>query len=90
MPNVLRVGFVDAAGGTIIGSLAPTVLVNGHPIAVVGAAVASHGLSPHNNATMSGHSGSVSAGGRGVCRAGDAATCGHTGTPGSADVAAGG
>jgi len=42
MPGVSRVG-ADAAGGTIVGNLAPTVLVNGSPIAVQGAPVAGHG-----------------------------------------------
>lgn len=88
MPNVLRVG-IDAAGGTITGNLSPTVTIGGVAVVVVGASVASHGIAPHNNATMVGHSATVSAGGRLICRAGDAASCGHTGSGGSASVEAG-
>lgn len=87
MPGISRVG-VDAAGGTITGNLAPTVFVNGSPIAVKGAAVAGHGPSPHASPTMSGSSSTVYANGIQVCRAGDAATCGHAAS-GSGDVNAG-
>lgn len=87
MPGVSRVNS-DTAGGTIIGALAPSVRVNGQPVAVVGAQVAGHGDAPHNNPTMATGSGTVSAGGIAVCRAGDAATCGHAAS-GSANVRAG-
>ena len=87
MPGIARVG-VDAAGGTIVGNLAPTVFVNGSPIAVQGAAVAPHGRSPHNAAVMVGASGTVKANGIPVCRAGDAASCGDTAS-GSGTVNAG-
>lgn len=76
MPGISRVG-VDAAGGTIVGNLAPTVLVNGSPVAVKGAAVAGHGRSPHSSPVMAGASGSVKANGIPICRSGDAASCGH-------------
>lgn len=87
MPGVGRVG-VDAAGGTIVGSLAPTVIVDGSPIAVVGADVAGHGLGPHAGPVMAGGSSTVFANGIGVVRAGDAASCGDAAS-GSSDVAAG-
>jgi len=87
MPGISRVG-VDAAGGTITGNLAPTVFVNGSPIAVKGAAVAGHGLPPHASPTMSGSSSTVYANGIQVCRAGDAATCGDAAS-GSGNVNAG-
>lgn len=87
MPGVSRVG-VDKAGGTIVGNLAPTVLANGAPIAVKGAAVAAHGRSPHSGPVMSGSSGTVTANGIPICRAGDAATCGHAAS-GSGNVIAG-
>ncbi len=80
---------MDAAGGTVVGNLAPTVRVNGAPVVVQGAAVTSHGNAPHNAATMAGHSATVRANGILVCRAGDAATCGHTLAPGSSNVRAG-
>ena len=87
MPGVSRVG-IDNAGGTIVGNLAPTVLVNGAPIAVKGAQVAGHGRSPHSSPVMSGSSGTVKANGIEICRAGDAATCGHAAS-GSGNVIAG-
>jgi uncharacterized Zn-binding protein involved in type VI secretion len=87
MPGISRVG-VDAAGGTIVGNLAPTVLVNGSPIAVKGAAVSGHGRGSHSNPTMSGSSGTVTANGILICRAGDPASCGHAAS-GSGDVSAG-
>lgn len=87
MSGICRVG-VDTAGGTIVGNLAPTIFVNGSPIAVNGAEVASHGLSPHSAAVMIGGSGTVRANGIFVCRAGDAATCGHTAS-GSSTISAG-
>ena len=87
MPGIARVG-VDTAGGTITGNLAPTVFVNGSPIAVKGAAVAGHGAGPHASPTMDGASGKVYANGIAVCREGDAATCGHPAS-GSGTVSAG-
>lgn len=84
MPGVSRVN-QDTAGGTITGNLAPTVFVDNKPIAVKGAAVANHGISPHSSPVMSGHSGNVFANNIAICRAGDAASCGH-GATGSGDV----
>ena len=46
MQGVSRVG-ADAAGGTIVGNLAPTVFVNGKPIAVKGALLFNHHLKKH-------------------------------------------
>ena len=87
MPGIARVG-VDSAGGTITGNLAPTVFVNGSPIAVKDAAVAGHGLPPHASPVMVGCSTTVFANGIGVCRANDAASCGDTAS-GSGNVNAG-
>jgi uncharacterized Zn-binding protein involved in type VI secretion len=87
MPGVARVG-VDAAGGIIKGVLAPSVLVNGAPVAVKGADVTGHGSGLHAGPVMVGASGTVFAEGIGVCRAGDAANCGDTAS-GSANVLAG-
>ena len=78
----------DTAGGTITGVLAPTVFVNGKPIAVQGATVAGHGTGLHAAPTMSDASTKVYANGKGVCRAGDKATCGDAAT-GSSNVNAG-
>ncbi|MBB3017718.1 putative Zn-binding protein involved in type VI secretion [Microvirga lupini] len=90
MPGISRVG-VDAAGGTIIGNLAPTVFINGAPCAVQGADVAPHPPFPPHSAApvMVGHSSTVFACGIPVCRAGDQASCGHAAT-GSGNVFAGG
>jgi uncharacterized Zn-binding protein involved in type VI secretion len=85
MPGVGRVG-VDSAGGIITGALVPNVRVNGSPIVVVGATVAPHGNGPHSNATMAVGSSKVKAHGIPVCRAGDAATCSDTLSPGSSTV----
>jgi uncharacterized Zn-binding protein involved in type VI secretion len=87
MPGVSRVG-VDSAGGTIVGPGIPSVVVNGAPVSVIGDAVAAHGLFAHAAPTMVGGSGTVIAGGIGVVRAGDPASCGDTAT-GSSDVIAG-
>lgn len=79
MPGISRVG-ADSAGGVIVGNLAPTVFANGAPVAVKGAAVESHPpVPPHTTSpVMVGSSAKVYASGILVCRAGDAASCGHT------------
>lgn len=87
MPGVSRVG-VDSAGGIILGPGVPSVVVNGSAISVKGDSVAGHGDNPHAAPTMVGGSGSVIAGGKGVVRAGDAASCGDTAS-GSSNVIAG-
>jgi uncharacterized Zn-binding protein involved in type VI secretion len=87
MPGVSRVT-ADTAGRTIIGNLAPTVFVNGKPIAVLGARVQPHGSGRHGNAKMIEASRTVSANGIRVCRRGDRADCNHPAT-GSSDVNAG-
>lgn len=82
MPGAARVG-IDNAGGVITGNLAPTVFVNGAPIAVVGADVAGHGVGAHAGPAMVTGSATVFAQGKPVCRAGDLANCTHqaTGSP---------
>tara|TARA_R110000850_G_scaffold66678_3_gene148181 strand:+ start:1094 stop:1363 length:270 start_codon:yes stop_codon:yes gene_type:complete len=85
MKGVGRVG-VDSAGGVIVGILAPNVSVNGSPIVLVGAAVTGHGIGPHAAPTMVGGSSTVFVNGIAVCRAGDAASCGHTLSAGSDNI----
>lgn len=85
MPEVARVN-TDSAGGLITGNLAPTVFVNGSPIAVKGASVAGHGLPPHAGPVLSGSSTNVYANGILICREGDLATCGHPISSGSPTV----
>lgn len=88
MPGVSRVN-TDSAGGLIVGNLAPTVFVNGSPIAVKGASILAHGDPPHSpSPVMIGASSSVFAQGVAVCRAGDGASCGHA-AGGSGNVNAG-
>jgi uncharacterized Zn-binding protein involved in type VI secretion len=88
MPGVARIS-QDSAGGTLVGVLAPTVFVNGTNIAILGCAVAGHGIPPHAAPVMSSASNTVFAGGIPVCRQGDSASCGHA-SSGSGDVFAGG
>lgn len=87
MAGASRVG-VDTAGGIIVGDLVPSVRVNGFSIACSGASIASHGVGVHSSPKMASKSATVFAGGIGVCRSGDAASCGHTAS-GSPDVNAG-
>jgi uncharacterized Zn-binding protein involved in type VI secretion len=87
MPGVSRVN-TDSAGGTIIGALAPTVYVNGQNIVCQGSDVQGHGTGAHASPTMTDHSSTVKANGILICRAGDAASCGHAAS-GSSTVFAG-
>jgi uncharacterized Zn-binding protein involved in type VI secretion len=76
MPSVGRLG-ADSAGGTILTGN-PSVLVNGLQVAVIGSSVDGHGDSPHSSPRMTSGSQSVVAGGIGICRTGDNASCGHS------------
>lgn len=87
MPGIARVA-QDTAGGLITGNLAPTVYVNGKPIAVLGALVIGHGSGAHAAPTLVQGSATVFAQGRPVCRAGDTASCGHAAI-GASDTFAG-
>lgn len=84
MTGVARVA-TDSAGGVIVGVLAPTVYVNGVHVAVLNSAVAGHGTGAHAAPVMAACSATVFAGGIGVCRAGDAASCGDVAS-GSSNV----
>lgn len=88
MPGVSRIA-LDAAGGPISEALAPSVRVNGAPVAVLGCAVTPHGIAAHAAPVMAAASGTVFAEGIAICREGDAASCGHLAS-GSGDVSAGG
>ena len=76
MPAISRVG-VNQAGGIITGPGASTVKAEGARVTLKGDSIAAHGKSPHTAPVMVGASGTVFAEGKPVCRAGDAATCGH-------------
>ena len=76
MPSVCRKD--DTAGGALSASQTK-VKANGKLIIVDGDSVASHGLSPHDSATISAGSGmKVKIGGVKVCNSGDLASCGHS------------
>jgi uncharacterized Zn-binding protein involved in type VI secretion len=77
MPAVAQVS-KSKAGGTINGPGVSSVKVEGYTISVIGDNVQGHGLPPHSSPTMAQGSSTVFAGGKAVCRQGDAASCGHT------------
>jgi uncharacterized Zn-binding protein involved in type VI secretion len=78
----------DICGGAIIATATKT-FVNGLLVARLGDTVTSHGTGPHAAATLVGCSLTVLVEGKGVCRFGDAATCGHTVSMASPSVNAG-
>ena len=85
MPGICR------NNDTAVGDLIPSqtkVFANGEEVIVNGDAVASHGISPHNAATMVAGSTRIFVDEKAVCNAGDLATCGDAAT-GSTDVFAG-
>ena len=85
MPGICR------DNDTAVGDLIPSqtkVFANGEEVIVNGDAVASHGIAPHNAATMVAGSTRIFVDGKAVCNAGDLATCGDAAT-GSTDVFAG-
>lgn len=97
MPGgVCRVGDQNAAGGVImVGD--PTVLVNGRPIATIGAKVSPHfccgakGCPPtHCSASTTSTSATVLVGGKPVVTTGSLDTCFHPRVGGSFDVIVGG
>lgn len=69
---------ISTAGAPIVGDLAPTVFINGAPVAVAGAAVTGHGLGPHAAPVLLAPTtnGTVYANGQLICGAGDLASCG--------------
>ena len=87
MPGILRQS-IDVTGGTnAIGS--PNVFVNDKPAVRIGDAVEPHGRDSHRNPVMAAGSGTVFVNSISVCREGDIANCGHSGSPGSGNVNAG-
>lgn len=75
---------LDTAGGLIVGGGQNSVNADGKNISVKGDLVSSHDPCPdppsHCAATMLTASSSVNAGGKGIVRSGDIATCAHTST----------
>lgn len=79
MPAVARDG--DLCGGEAGGAITATAMtttVNGLAPVRIGDPIAPHGEPPHAAATMLEGSETVFFEGIGVCRVGDAASCGHT------------
>lgn len=97
MPGqVQRVGDRNSAGGVILTG-DPTVLVNGRPVATLGASVSPHpccgaqGCPPiHCAAKTTSNNGKVLVGGRPIVTSGDLDTCSHARSSGSTDVIVGG
>jgi uncharacterized Zn-binding protein involved in type VI secretion len=87
MPAVQRKGDQDDAGGAILDGI-DSVLVNGLPIAVLGAQITSHDTyeGEHLNATTRNSQSSVTAEGRFVIVTNDIDTCGHQRQGGSPNV----
>lgn len=71
---------VDAAGGVITSLTQSHVRVGGVPWATAIASVASHGITPHDNAAIPSGTSHVRIDGRIALVAGDLATCGHFAT----------
>jgi uncharacterized Zn-binding protein involved in type VI secretion len=76
MPGIVRKD-LDAAGGAQRAGGQGSVYADGALVVVLGDPVAGHGEAPHAAPIMAGASSTVFAGGKPVCRAGDAASCGH-------------
>ena len=96
MPGLVqRVGDANAVGGVILEG-DPTVLVDGRPIAVLGASITPHpccgakGCPPtHCHAETTATTATILVGGKPVVVTGDIDTCGHTRVGGSESVIAG-
>lgn len=79
MPGIARVG-IDTAGATILGGGQDFARAEGALWAVLGDAVAGHGLAPHAAPVMAQGSPFVRINGIPACRAGHTASCGHAAT----------
>jgi uncharacterized Zn-binding protein involved in type VI secretion len=89
MPNTCPVFASGTVSAIIINTGAPSVLVEGKPISLVGDQVAPHGEPPHSSSFVVNGSASVFAEGRPITLVGSGTTCGHPITFGSATVFAG-
>lgn len=85
MLGISRMG-IDTVGGGLIIEGATNVYANQAPVVRVGDRVAPH--PSHSNVVMVGHSSTVYANGKQVCRQNDVASCLHLAT-GSSNVFAG-
>ena len=95
MPQVVRVGDANGAGGKISGPGASSVLVDGQPVSVLGDQVTPHppcgrpGGQPHCSATVIEGSGTVTAEGSPIVFVGASDSCGHSRVGGSSTVEVG-
>ena len=78
MSHGIAVQGLDAAGGTQLAGGQGWFRVQGKLVVLQGDPVAGHGDPPHAGPVMAGGSGWMTLDGTPVCRAGHAATCGHT------------
>lgn len=79
MPGV-AVQVETSAGGAHQAGGQTFVTADGRLVAVLGDKIAAHGAAPHALASMVEASTVVTIAGKGVCRAGDKASCGHVST----------
>lgn len=79
MPGIAR-KTVDTAGGIQLAGGQTFVRVEGNDVVLLGDPVQGHGPAPHAAPVMAEGSAFVRISGIPVCRAGHAATCGHTST----------
>lgn len=92
MPAVVRKGDANSAGGVVTGPSAPSVLVNGRPVSVIGDSVSPHpccgkpGCGAHCSAKTSKGASTVFAEGKPIILVGNNDTCGHGRNQGSSDV----
>lgn len=85
MPGVCRIGDQNNGGGRILEGVS-SVMVNGKPVAVVGAKISPHGKGKHGSAVVQQGNGSVLAGGKPITFVGATDDCGHAHQTGSGDV----
>lgn len=79
MAGIAVVG-ADSAGGTQLGGGQSFVTVEGMLVVVLGDPVAGHGQPPHASPVMAQGTPWFTINGIPVCKAGDAASCGHPST----------
>jgi len=95
MPATSRRSDVNSHGGTIVGVVVESVIVEGQACAVIGSTLTPDSLCPpvggaHCGPVVVSGSGTVNAGGRPVTRIGDSNNCGASNASGAGSVITGG
>jgi uncharacterized Zn-binding protein involved in type VI secretion len=95
MPATSRRTDINSHGGTIVGAVIESVIVEGQACAVIGSTLTPDSLcpplaGPHCGPVVVAGSGSVNAGGIPVTRIGDANNCGASNATGAGTVITGG